>query len=238
MILNAFNKYFWSKTNKVVTSAEEAISGLQSGQFLFFGGFGICGIPMNLINAISRAKVEGLTIASNDGGAADIYGDNAWGLEFLFKNGQVKRMISSYLGYNKHYESLYLSGELELEFCPQGTLAEKIRSGGAGIPAFYTRTGVDTLVEKGGIPIKFIPGTQIPEILSAPKEIKFINGQKFLLEETYFSDYSFVKAQKADRYGNLVFNKSARNFNQDMSKAAKCVVAEVEELVDGYIDPL
>lgn len=237
MLLNHL-KYSFAAGNKIVQTAKQAIEGVQSGNFLLYGGFGICGIPMNLINELSLTSINDLTIASNDGGAADIHGDHAWGLEFLFKNRQVKRMISSYLGYNKHYESLYLNGELELEFCPQGTLAEKIRSGGAGIPAFYTKTGIDTLVEKGGIPIKFIPGTQIPEILSEPKDVKVLNGQRYLLETTYFADFAFVKAQTADKYGNLVFNKTARNFNQDMCKAAKCVVAEVDEILeDEYVDP-
>ncbi len=122
---------------------------------------------------------------------------------------------------------MYFAGELELEFCPQGTLAEKIRSGGAGLGGFYTKAGVDTLVEKGGIPIKYIPGSHIPEILSQPKPSKVINGIKYLYEETIFADFSFIKAKKADKAGNLIFNKTARNFNQDMAKAAKCVVAEV-----------
>lgn len=145
-MLRAFSRFQFSSEGKIFKTADDAIKGIQPGNFLFFGGFGICGIPMNLIAAVARSKVNNLTIASNDGGAGDINGEHAWGLEYLFQSHQVKRMISSYLGYNKHYEYLYLNGNLELEFCPQGTLAEKIRSGGAGLGGFYTKTGADTLV--------------------------------------------------------------------------------------------
>jgi 3-oxoacid CoA-transferase len=141
-------------------------------------------------------------------------------------------MISSFLGYNKHFEAMYLGGEIELEFCPQGTLAEKIRSAGAGVGGFYTKTGVDTLVETGGVIIKYVQGTTKPEILSPPKPTMQIRGKKYVFEESIFGDFAFIKAQKADRAGNLVFNKTSRNFNQDMAKAAKHVVAEVEEIVE------
>lgn len=143
MILRRLNKSYFSK---IYSSPLEALHGMADGQFLMVGGFGICGIPMNLIKGVEDLGVKNLTIASNDGGVCDEKTGNCWGLEFLLRNNQVKRMISSYLGWNHHFERMYLNGELELEFCPQGSLAEKIRSGGAGIPAFYTHTGVDTLV--------------------------------------------------------------------------------------------
>lgn len=229
---------FWKSHSKVVRTVEEAVHGIQNGHLILVGGFGLYGVPMNLIEAVSRMPVKDLVVASNDGGAGDINGNDAWGLEFWYQKNQVRRMISSFLGFNKHFEAMYFGGEMEIEFTPQGTLAEKIRSGGAGIGGFYTKTGVDTLVEKGGIPIKFVRGTNTPEILSPPKETKIIRGQKHVYEETIFGDFSFVKAHKADHTGNLIFNKTARNFNEDMAKAAKVVVAEVDEIVeDGQLNP-
>jgi 3-oxoacid CoA-transferase A subunit len=180
---------------------------------LCVGGFGLCGIPERLIDAVLDNGVKGLTIASNNAGI-----DGA-GLGKLLRSRQVKKMISSYVGENKEFERQYLSGELEVEFCPQGTLAERCRSGGAGIPGFYTRTGVGTAVAQG-------------------KEHKTFDGHSFILEHGIFADLCLIKGWKADTAGNLIFRKTARNFNQPMATAGKVCVAEVEEIVDvGELDP-
>lgn len=180
MLYRNLIKYY---SSKICKTPQQALAGLKAGHTVLMGGFGIAGIPNNLIYAISEMKdIKDLTVISNDGGAGQADGSNAWGIEFLFKKQQIKRMVSSFLGYNKHYQALYLSGAIELEFCPQGSLAEKIRAGVAGIPAFYTHTGVDTLVEKGGIIVKYKPGTNIPEILSQPKSAKVFKGKKYLME--------------------------------------------------------
>ncbi len=200
--------------SKIVQSAEEAIIGLQSNMTLMFGGFGLCGIPEKSIAAInSHPDIKNLTCISNNAGVDD------FGLGLLLQTHQIKKMISSYVGENKLFEQQYLSGQLEVELTPQGTLAEKIRAGGAGIPGFYTATGV---------------GTPIAE----NKEHKDFNGQTFILEESLKSDFSFVKAWKADPFGNLVFRKTAANFNPIMATAGKITVVEVEEIVElGELDP-
>lgn len=199
---------------KVCANADEALSTVTfDGMTVMSGGFGLCGNPENLIAGLARDGVKNLTVISNNCGA-----DN-FGLWQLLKNGQIRKMISSYIGENKLFESLYLSGALELELNPQGTLAERIRAGGAGIPAFYTRTGVGTVVAEG-------------------KPCAEFEGQHYLLETWLRADLSIVKAWKGDEEGNLVYRKTARNFNPMMATAGKVTLAEVEELVpNGTLDP-
>jgi len=200
--------------NKVFPSAAAALEGaLFDGMTICAGGFGLCGIPERLIDAIRDAGVKELTIASNNAG---IDGE---GLGKLLRTRQVRKMISSYVGENKEFERQYLSGELEVEFCPQGTLAERCRAGGAGIPGFYTKTGVGTLVAEG-------------------KPVMQFDGEDYILERGIVADLSIVKGWKADEAGNLIFRKTARNFNQPMATAGKLCVAEVEEIVPvGALDP-
>ncbi|MBA4759581.1 MAG: CoA transferase subunit A [Sphingosinicella sp.] len=200
--------------NKLYDDAVSALDGLLfDGMTVMSGGFGLCGIPENLIAALRDSGTKGLTFISNNAGVDD------FGLGLLLKTRQVAKMISSYVGENKEFERQYLSGELQLEFNPQGTLAERIRAGGAGIPGFYTKTGVGTLVAEG-------------------KEHKEFGGETYILETGLVADVSIVKAWKADPYGNLVFRKTARNFNPMMATAGKVTVAEVEELVGpGELDP-
>jgi 3-oxoacid CoA-transferase subunit A len=200
--------------NKLYDDAVSALDGLLfDGMTVMSGGFGLCGIPENLIAALRDSGTKGLTFISNNAGVDD------FGLGLLLKTHQVAKMISSYVGENKEFERQYLSGELQLEFNPQGTLAERIRAGGAGIPGFYTKTGVGTLVAEG-------------------KEHKEFGGETYILETGLVADVSIVKAWKADPYGNLVFRKTARNFNPMMATAGKVTVAEVEELVGpGELDP-
>lgn len=200
--------------NKLHPDAAAALDGLlHDGMTICAGGFGLCGIPERLIDAIGASGVTGLTIASNNAG---IDGE---GLGKLLRSRQVRKMISSYVGENKEFERQYLAGELEVEFCPQGTLAERCRAGGAGIPGFYTRTGVGTLVAEG-------------------KEVKSFDGEDFILERGIRADVSIIKGWKADESGNLIFRKTARNFNQPMATAGRVCVAEVEEVVPvGSLDP-
>src|SRR6516164_9351564 len=200
--------------NKVRAGAAEALEGLLfDGMTIMAGGFGLCGIPENLIAGIRASGVKSLTVISNNCGIDD------FGLGILLAAGQIKKMVSSYVGENKLFEKLYLSGELELKFNPQGTLAERIRAGGAGIPAFFTKTGVGTLVAEG-------------------KEVREFDGELYVMERGLVADLSIVKAWKGDTEGNLVYRKTARNFNPMMSTAGKVCVAEVEELVDiGGLDP-
>ncbi|WP_066546936.1 MULTISPECIES: CoA transferase subunit A [unclassified Sphingomonas] len=200
--------------NKLYPDAEAALAGLLRDDMLICaGGFGLCGIPERLIDAIQASGVKGLTFVSNNAG---IDGE---GLGKLLRTRQIKKMISSYVGENKEFERQYLSGELEVEFCPQGTLAERCRAGGAGIPGFYTRTGVGTKVAEG-------------------KEVKVFDGQEYILERGIVADLSIIKGWKADEAGNLVFRKTARNFNQPMATASHICVAEVEEVVPvGALDP-
>jgi 3-oxoacid CoA-transferase subunit A len=201
-------------SNKVYSSAQAALEGqLFDGMTIMAGGFGLCGIPENLIAEIRRAGVKALTVISNNAGV------DGFGLGVLLNTKQVRKMISSYVGENKEFERQYLSGELELEFNPQGTLAERCRAGGAGIPGFYTKTGVGTIVADG-------------------KEHRDFNGETYILETGLRSDLSIVKAWKGDAQGNLVFRKTSRNFNPDMATAGKLCVAEVEEIVPtGSLDP-
>ena len=201
-------------SSKVYNSAKEALEGLTfDGMTVMAGGFGLCGIPENLILALRDSGGKDITAISNNAGVDD------FGLGLLLQTRQIKKMISSYVGENKEFERQYLSGELELEFNPQGTLAERCRAGGAGIPGFYTKTGVGTLVAEG-------------------KEHRDFNGETYILETGLVSDLSIVKAEKADTQGNLIFNKTARNFNPPMAMAGKVTVAEVEEIVPtGDLDP-
>ena len=200
--------------NKLFPDAASALEGLlQDDMLIASGGFGLCGIPERLLEAIRDSGVKGLTFASNNAGI-----DNE-GIGMLLRTRQVKKMISSYVGENKEFERQYLSGELEVEFCPQGTLAERMRAGGAGIPGFYTKTGVGTQVAEG-------------------KEVKTFDGQDYILERGIFADLAIVKAWKADETGNLVFRKTARNFNQPAATCGKVCVVEVEEIVPtGSLDP-
>ena len=200
--------------NKLFPDAASALDGLLKDDMLIAsGGFGLCGIPQRLLEAIRESGVKGLTFASNNAGI-----DNE-GIGMLLRTQQVKKMISSYVGENKEFERQFLSGELEVEFCPQGTLAERMRAGGAGIPGFYTKTGVGTQVAEG-------------------KEVKTFDGQDYILERGIFADLSIVKAWKADETGNLVFRKTARNFNQPAATCGKVCVVEVEEIVPtGSLDP-
>ncbi|QVM84841.1 CoA transferase subunit A [Novosphingobium decolorationis] len=199
---------------KLYPSAEAALDGLLSdGMLIASGGFGLCGIPERLLDAIRDSGVKDLTFASNNAGI-----DNE-GIGKLLRTKQVKKMISSYVGENKEFERQFLSGELEVEFCPQGTLAERMRAGGAGIPGFYTKTGVGTQVAEG-------------------KEVKEFGGQEYILEEGIFADLAVVKAWKADESGNVVFRKTARNFNVPAATCGKVCVVEVEEIVPtGSLDP-
>jgi 3-oxoacid CoA-transferase subunit A len=199
---------------KLYPNATAALDGLLKNDMLIAsGGFGLCGLPERLLDAMVESGVTGLTFASNNAGI-----DNE-GIGKLLRTKQVKKMISSYVGENKEFERQYLSGELEVEFCPQGTLAERMRAGGAGIPGFYTKTGVGTLVAEG-------------------KETKVFDGQEYILERGIFADLSIVKAWKADESGNVIFRKTARNFNQPAATCGKVCVVEVEEIVPvGSLDP-
>lgn len=199
--------------NKVVASADEAVADIPGGATLVVGGFGLCGIPENLIAALVRRGVGGLTCVSNNAGVDD------WGLGQLLRTRQVRRMVSSYVGENAEFERQYLAGELEVEFVPQGTLAERMRAGGSGIPAFYTPAGFGTRVAEG-------------------KEVREFDGRPYLLERAIVGDYALVAAWKADRMGNLVFRKAARNFNPMAAAAGRICIAEAELLVEpGELDP-
>ena len=199
--------------NKVVANAEEAIRDLQDGASIMIGGFGLCGIPENLIQAAVRKNVKNLTTISNNAGV------DGFGLGFLLSNHQIKKHIGTYVGENKLLEEMVLKGEIELELNPQGTFAERIRAGGAGIPAFFTPTGYGTVIGEG-------------------KEVREFNGRPHIMEKALKADFAFIKAWKGDRWGNLVYRKTARNFNPMMATAARITIAEVEELVEpGQLDP-
>jgi 3-oxoacid CoA-transferase subunit A len=193
--------------DKRIASADAAIANLRDGMTILMGGFGLCGIPENLIAAVRGKGTRDLTVVSNNAGVDD------FGIGLLLQNRQVKKMISTYVGENKLFEQLVLSGELQVELNPQGTLAERLRAGGAGIPAFYTPTGFGTMVADG-------------------KETREFDGRHFVLERALRGDFAFIKAWKGDRWGNLVFRKTARNFNPVMATAAEYVIAEVEQLVE------
>jgi 3-oxoacid CoA-transferase subunit A len=221
--------------DKVVSSAAEAVADIASGSSLAVGGFGLCGIPSVLIQAILDAGVTDLEAVSNNCGVDD------WGLGMLLREKRIRRMVSSYVGENKEFERQYLHGELEVELTPQGTLAERLRAGGAGIPGFYTATGVGTQVAEGGLPWKYdAEGNVIKS--SPPKEVKefeTLEGMKsFVLEHAIVCDFGLVRAYMGDRHGNLVFRASARNFNPLCAMSGRVTIAEVENLVEpGEIKP-
>ena len=199
--------------NKVVRDARDAIADVQDGATIMMGGFGLCGIPENLISAIREKGVRNLTVISNNAGV------DGFGMGLLLENRQVWKMISTYVGENQLFEKLALSGELEVELVPQGTFAERIRAGGAGIPAFFTPTGYGTLVAAG-------------------KEIRDFDGRMYVLERGLTADFAFIKAWKGDPWGNLIYRKTARNFNPVMATAARITIAEVEHLVElGQLEP-
>jgi len=221
-------------TNKVFSSAAEAIkaSGIQDGSTLLAGGFGICGIPMTCIEAINDSGVKGLTVVSNNCGL------ESWGLGILLGNKRISKIIASYVGENPEFERQYLEGELELVMTPQGTLAEKLRAGGAGIPAFYTPTAVGTIIQMGGFPVKYKGKTGHVELASTPKETRVFNGKAYVLEESITGDVSIVKAWRADKFGNLQFRGTAQAFNPDVATAGRYTIAEVDEIVEvGAIAP-
>ncbi|EEY90057.1 CoA transferase subunit A [Acinetobacter lwoffii] len=201
-------------SNKVYDSAQSALKDVvQDGHTLAVGGFGLCGIPEALITALKETGAKQLTCISNNAGV------DGFGLGLLLETKQIKKMISSYVGENKEFERQYLNGELEVELTPQGTLAEKLRAGGAGIPAFYTATGVGTVIAEG-------------------KDVREFNGKSYILEESLTADVALVKAYKADKAGNLIFRKTAQNFNPVCAMAGKITIAEVEEIVEiGVLDP-
>lgn len=202
-----------AKMDKRITSADAAVANIHDGATILIGGFGLCGIPENLIAALHRHGAKNLTIASNNAGVDD------FGIGLLLQNRQVTKMISTYVGENKLFEQLATSGELQLELNPQGTFAERLRAGGAGIPAFYTPTGYGTMVAEG-------------------KETREFDGRRYVMERGLRGDFAFVKAWKGDRWGNLIYRKTARNFNPMTATAADYVIAEVEELAElGELDP-
>jgi 3-oxoacid CoA-transferase subunit A len=199
--------------DKVYASAREAVQDIPSGATLMAGGFGLCGIPENLIAALRDAGSTDLTVISNNAGVDE------FGLGLLLQTRQITKMISSYVGENKTFETQYLNGELAVDLVPQGTLAERIRAGGAGIPAFYTPTGFGTIIADG-------------------KDIRYFDGRPYVMERALTADFAIIKAHRGDRHGNLVFRKTARNFNAVMATAGKITIAEVEELVEpGELDP-
>jgi 3-oxoacid CoA-transferase subunit A len=199
--------------NKVIANADEATRDIQDGATLMVGGFGLCGVPEDLIESLVRKGVKNLTTISNNAGV------DTYGLGKLLSKGQIRKHIGSYVGENKMFEQMVLGGQVELELNPQGTLAERIRAGGAGIPAFFTPTGAGTIVSEG-------------------KEVREFNGRPHVMERALQADFALIKAWKADRWGNLVFRKTARNFNPVMATAARVTIAEVEEIVEpGDLDP-
>jgi 3-oxoacid CoA-transferase subunit A len=221
--------------DKVVGSAAEAVADIASGSTIAVGGFGLCGIPSVLIDALLEQGADELEAVSNNCGVDD------WGLGRLLFNHRIRRMISSYVGENKEFARQYLSGELEVELTPQGTLAERMRAGGSGIPAFFTATGVGTQVAEGGLPWKYDADGNV-EVSSPPKEVRTFftpEGEKeFVLESAIVADFGLVRAWKGDRHGNLVFRQSARNFNPLAAMCGRVTIAEVEELVEpGELDP-
>ncbi len=217
--------------DKIKKSALEAVKAISSGATVLAGGFGLCGIPENAIKALRELGPTGLTVVSNNCGVDD------FGLGILLRNKQIVKMISSYVGENKEFERQYLSGELEVELVPQGTLAERIRAGGAGIPAFFTPTGAGTAVSDGGLPLKYGEGGKVIKY-SEKKEMRDFDGKPHVLEPAIKGDFAIVKAWKGDRFGNLVYRHTAMNFNPMMATAAKVTIAEVEEIVEvGSLDP-
>ncbi len=216
---------------KVFASADEALADMVDGATILAGGFGLCGIPECLIAALVRSGAKGLTVVSNNAGVDD------FGLGLLLQTRQIAKMISTYVGENDTFERQFLTGELEVELVPQGTFAERIRAGGAGIPAFYTPTGFGTQIADGGLPMLHDADGKVVKT-SEPKETRDFDGRPYVLEPAITGDYALVKAWRGDTEGNLVFRKTARNFNPMMATAGRITIAEVEELVPaGSIDP-
>ena len=217
---------------QVVNSAAEAVADIPNGAFLGIGGFGLCGLPENLIDALREQGTSGLTVASNN------CGTDTFGTGLLLHTRQIKRMISSYVGENKEFERQYLSGELEVELTPQGTLAARLQAAGNGVPAFYTKTGAGTPIEDGSFPIKFERDGNNDVVMPKPREKRVFDGMDYILEEALKPQYGLVKAWKGDKMGNLIFKRSANNFNSLVAMASEITIAEVEELVEpGELDP-
>lgn len=217
--------------DKTVESAAAAVADIPSGSTLAVGGFGLVGVPITLIRALLEQGSSELEVVSNNCGV------DGWGLGLLLSQGRIRRIIASYIGENKEFARQYLGGEVEVELTPQGTLAERLRAGGVGIPAFFTPTGVGTVVSEGGMPWRYAPDGSV-SIVSPPKQTQEFGGKEYVLEEAIRADFSLVRAAKGDRHGNLVFDKSTRNFNPPAAMAGRITIAEVEQLVEpGEIDP-
>jgi 3-oxoacid CoA-transferase subunit A len=217
--------------DKQVASAVEAVADIGNGASLAVGGFGLCGIPTALIQALLQTGVTDLETVSNNCGV------DGWGLGLLLSAQRIRRTTSSYVGENKEFERQFLGGELEVELTPQGTLAERLRAGGAGIPAFFTPAGVGTQVADGGLPLRY-DGAGGVAVASEPKEVREFDGQRYVLERAIRTDFALVHARYGDRHGNLVYDKSAQNFNPLCAAAGRITIAEVEELVEpGQLDP-
>jgi 3-oxoacid CoA-transferase subunit A len=217
--------------DKVVASAAEGVADVAPGSSLAVGGFGLNGIPSVLIAALLEQGADGLRVVSNNCGVDD------WGLGVLLRARRIARMTSSYVGENREFERQFLSGELEVELIPQGTLAERLRAGGAGIPAFFTPAGVGTPVAEGGMPLRHATDGSVA-VASEPKEVRSFDGQDYVLERGITTDFALVRASVGDRHGNLVFDKATRNFNPLAAAAGRITIAEVERLVEpGEIDP-
>ena len=218
--------------DKVVGSTAEAVAGIASGASLAVGGFGLCGIPQALIDAVLATGATDLETVSNNCGVDE------WGLGSLLRAKRIRRTTGSYVGENKEFERQFLAGELEVELVPQGTLAERLRAGGAGIPAFYTPGGVGTQVAEGGLPLRY-DGAGGIALASEPKEVRSFDGADYVLERAIRTDFALVHARYGDRHGNLVYEKSAANFNPLCAAAGRITIAEVEELVEpGELDPM
>lgn len=221
--------------DKQVASAAEAIADIPNGAFVAFGGFGLSGVPITLIRALRDAGTTDLSVVSNNCGV------DGWGLGLLLEQKRIKRIIASYIGENKEFARQYLGGEVQVELTPQGTLAERLRAGGAGIPAFYTATGVGTVVSEGGMPWRYAPDGSV-DVSSPPKPKARFDSlgteREYVLEQAIRADFGLVRAAKGDRHGNLVFEKATRNFNPLVAMSARVTIAEVDELVEpGELDP-
>lgn len=217
--------------DKIVESAACAVADIPSGASLAVGGFGLCGIPSVLIEALLDQGADDLEVVSNNCGVDD------WGLGILLSANRIRRTVASYVGENKEFARQYLAGELEVELTPQGTLAERMRAGGSGIPAFYTATGVGTQIAEGGLPWRYAPDGTVA-VASPAKETRVFDDREYILEESIACDYALVRAWKGDRHGNLVYRDAARNFNPVAAMCGQITIAEVEELVEpGEIDP-